>query len=50
MVGGSLENDYHTPKPLGMQAAFLKFSGNNGKMSERAAADLSEILLLTGAV
>lgn len=43
MVGDSLENDYNTPKQLGMQARHLKRSGTDGSAPE-CVADLSEIL------
>lgn len=43
MVGDSLENDYNTPRQLGMQARFLKRSGK-GDNTPECVADLSEIL------
>lgn len=43
MVGDSLENDYNTPRQLGMQARYLKRSGKNKSMPD-CVADLSEIL------
>ena len=43
MVGDSLENDYNTPKRIGMQARFLKRSGK-GESAPECMADLSEIL------
>lgn len=43
MVGDSLENDYNTPRKLGMQARYLKRSGTDGSTPE-CVADLSEIL------
>ena len=43
MVGDSLENDYNTPRKLGMQARFLKRSGKD-ENSPECVADLSEIL------
>lgn len=42
MVGDSLENDYSTPRRLGMQARYLKRSGTDENMPE-CVADLSEI-------
>lgn len=43
MVGDSLENDFNTPKKLGMQARFLKRSGKDENTPE-CVEDLSEIL------
>lgn len=43
MVGDSLENDYNTPRQLGMQARFLKRSGKDENTLE-CVVDLSEIL------
>lgn len=43
MVGDSLENDYNTPRQLGMQARYLKRSGKDENTPE-CVADLSEIL------
>lgn len=40
MVGDSLENDYNTPRQLGMQARYLKRSGTDGSAPE-CVADLS---------
>ena len=43
MVGDSLENDYNTPRNLGMQARYLKRSGKD-ENTPGCVADLSEIL------
>lgn len=43
MAGDSLENDYNTPKKLGMRARYLKRSGKTENSSE-CVTDLSEIL------
>lgn len=43
MVGDSLENDYNTPRQLGMQARFLKRSGKDENTPE-CVADLTAIL------
>ena len=45
MVGDSLENDYNTPRRIGMQAMFLKRSGTNENMAD-CVNDLAGILPL----
>lgn len=47
MVGDSLENDYTTPKRLGMKAAFLKRSGNKEYMAD-CVENLTGILSMLG--
>ena len=42
MVGDSLENDYNTPKQLGMQARYLKRSGKDENTPE-CVTDLTRI-------
>lgn len=45
MVGDNLENDYNTPKRLGMQARYLKRAGMDDNIPEYIM-DLSEVICL----